>query len=120
MLSLLLVLSIFGCGGMLLILILGAQSIEIQDFEQRTRQRAHSSAPGGCTPQWVKVGQPPAASASRFDDAFVLEVRKYVATEQTLADEFISQPSVASLYRDADTRITGNFGTTSTTKRRQS
>ncbi len=111
MLPLLVVLCTFAWGGMLLILCLGAQAIDAE----RGNQRRESDEINGLVTRiprfFFKVGQPPTPGATPLDDAFVSEVRKYVAAEQIRAAQFVSEPSVANLYRQSDTRITARSET---------
>ncbi len=105
-LPLLVVLCIFAWGGMLLILCLGAQAIDAEHAKRRRESDEIGALAAGIPRFFFKIGPAPTPGATPLDDAFVSEVRKYVAAEQILAAQFVSEPSVASLYRQSDTRIT--------------
>ena len=47
-------------------------------------------------------GSPRISPRPTVDDLAVLRFEQYLQTERALAEEFVSQPSLASLYRDSE------------------
>lgn len=105
MLSILVVLFTFGFGGMLLILFFGAQRIE-DEFKERVRETEEIRAQAARVPRFFVVTPPPPPRVGPFDDAFLWQLQQYLDAEQTLADEFVLQPSLESLYRDSGRKLT--------------
>jgi hypothetical protein len=91
-------------GGMLLALVLGAQGIEAR-LNENEREAGKIRAEGARIPRFFVVNQPAGPRAGVVDEAFALHVRQYLEAEQLLADEFVLQPSIESLYRGSGTRI---------------
>lgn len=94
-------------GGMLLILIFGAQGIEAQ-LEEKEREAARFRAEGARIPRFFVVNQPVNPRPGVIDEAFASHVREYLEAEQVLADEFVLHPSIESLYRESGTRLTSH------------
>jgi len=94
-------------GGLLLILFFGAQRIE-EELAQRAReaQKIHADAAG--IPRFFVVTQPAVPAVGRVDEALLLQLQQYLTAEQTLADEFVLQPSMESLYRESGRKITAH------------
>ncbi len=105
MLSILVVLFTFGFGGMLLILFFGAQRIE-DEFREKARETEEIRAQAARVPRFFVVTPPPPPRLGPFDDAFLWQLQQYLDAEQTLADEFVLQPSLESLYRDSGRKLT--------------
>ena len=92
-------------GAMFLILWVGFQSIE----EERSKETETGLEiePGYIEiPRFfAKEAAEPKAEVPPYelvDDKFVVVFRDYLQKEQDLADRFVSQPSVANLYRQPD------------------
>ncbi len=105
MLAILVVLFTFGFGGMLLILFFGARRIE-DEFKERARETQEIRAQAARVPRFFVVTQPAPPRVGPFDDAFLWQLQQYLDAEQTLADEFVLQPSLESLYRDSGKKLT--------------
>lgn len=95
----------FGFGGMLLILFFGARQIE-DDLTQRAQEAQKIRADAARIPRFFVISQPASPRAGRPDEAFLSQLQDYLDAEQTLADEFVLQPSIESLYRESGRRIT--------------
>ena len=54
------------------------------------------------------VSQPTRSPSGPLDEALFWQVRQYLEAEQLLADEFVLQPSMESLYRESGSRPTGH------------
>ncbi len=104
MLAMLIVLFTFGFGGMLLIIFLGARRIE-GEFEEKARAAERLRAQAASVPRFFVIAQP-APRTNSLDEALVGELQRYVSTEQMLADEFVSEPSVERLYRGSGRPLT--------------
>jgi len=92
-------------GGMLLILIFGAQGIEAE--REATRREARKARPQlARIPRSFVVSQPARPQGEKSHDAFAAQLEQYLEAEQMLADQFVSEPSLESLYREAETRLT--------------
>jgi hypothetical protein len=94
-------------GGLLLILIFGAQQIEA-DREAARREARKARLDAARIPRFFVVNQPVAPRPAVVDEAFASHVRAYLEAEQMLADEFVLQPSIESLYRGSATRLTSH------------
>jgi hypothetical protein len=95
----------FGFGGMLLIVVFGARGIEEQ-LEARARADRDIRTEVARMSRFLvtnRIARPP---VGRMDEAMLSRVRQYLEAEQMVADEFVLQPSVESLYRDSGTRLT--------------
>ena len=94
-------------GGMLLILIFGAQQVEAQ-LKEKECEAARLRAEGARIPRFFVVHQPPAPRPAAGDEALAFQVQQYLEAEQMLADEFVLHPSIESLYRGSGTRLTSH------------
>ncbi len=101
------VLSAFAFGGMLLILILGARRIE-DELVERAREAQEIRAAAARIPRFFVVTQPASHRIGQVDEALLCQLQQYLEAEQTLADEFVLQPSIESLYRGAGRRLTAH------------
>lgn len=95
----------FVFGAMLLMLLVGARKIE-DEIEERAREQREVRARAARTPRFFVVTQPASPVAERLDEAVLWKLQQYLDAEQTLADEFVLQPSIESLYRESDRRLT--------------
>jgi len=91
-------------GGMLLILILGARGIEAER-EAARREARKARVDAARIPRFFAVSQPVQPQAIGNHDAFAAQLEQYLKAEQMLADQFVSQPSMENLYREADSRL---------------
>jgi hypothetical protein len=98
-------LATFLFGGMLLILIFGAQSREAER-EAARRDARQARLHLARIPRFFVVNQPARPQGEKPHDAFAAQLEQYLEAEQVLADQFVSEPSLESLYRDSDTRLT--------------
>ena len=105
MLAILVVLFTFAFGGMLLIVFLGARRIE-DEFSEKAREVEAIRAKAARIPRFFVVTQPAAPRVGPLDDAFLWQLQQYLDAEQTLADEFVLQPSIESLYRESGKKLT--------------
>lgn len=92
-------------GGVLLIVLFGAQEIEA-DLKAKEREARKVRAAGAHVPRFFVISQPAGSQAGKIDEAFASQVQHYLETEQVLADEFVSQPSMENLYRESGSRLT--------------
>ena len=90
-------------GGMMLMLFFGARSIE-EEFNERQREVSKVRADAARIPRFIVVGQPTRPRSGPLDEAVLRQVQQYLDAEQLLADEFVLQPSMESLYRDSGRR----------------
>jgi len=97
----------FMFGGLVLIVFLGARRIE-DEFEERKKEIGEIRAQAARIPRFLVVSPLASARVARSDEALVWQVQQYLETEQVLADEFVLQPSLESLYRESGRRITGH------------
>ena len=88
-------------GGMLLMLIFGAQEIEARRHEEVEAEKLRAEA--ARIPRFFVVNQQPRNGV--VDEAFAAHVRAYLEIEQMLADEFVLHPSLESLYRNSGSRL---------------
>ena len=72
----------------------------VEDVVQRTRPRNAFFAPA--PPANGRLG------VRKVDDGVVNEVQRYLEGEQSAVEQFVTHPSVETLYRRADRRITMN------------
>ena len=96
---------IFAFGGMLLILVLGARRIE-DEIKARTLEARESRANAARIPRFFVVTQPTRPRGGQPDEALLWQLQQYLEAEQTLADEFVLQPSIESLYRESARKLT--------------
>jgi hypothetical protein len=92
-------------GGMMLILLLGARRIE-DEMKERAREVSEIRADAARIPRFFLVAQPAGREVGRLDEALVGRLQQYLEAEQLLADEFVLQPSLESLYRESGRRLT--------------
>ena len=90
-------------GGMLLMLFFGARRIE-EEFSERQREIQKVRADAARIPRFIVVSQPTSPRSGPLDEAILRQVQQYLDAEQLLADEFVLQPSMESLYRDSGRR----------------
>lgn len=98
-------------GGLLLAVYLGFRSVE----EQRTVRKEEEQAwrfgltGSGATRLGERLVTAASESAVKPDEeAMVRRVQNYIESEQTLADQFVSHPSVESLYRESGRKSAWN------------
>lgn len=94
------VLFTFLFGGMLLIVVLGASGIQ-DELEKRTHLEPDARARAAAIPRFFVLTQPGEVREGHLDEALVGQLQQYLEAEQTLAAEFVSQPSMESLYRES-------------------
>lgn len=94
-------------GGLVLILFFGAQRIE-EELAQRAREAETIRVDAARIPRFFVVTQPALPAVGRVDEALLGQLQQYLTAEQTLADEFVLQPSMESLYRNSGTTITAH------------
>jgi hypothetical protein len=92
-------------GGMLLILILGARRIE-DELAERAREAQQIRAAAARIPGFLVLTKPASPRIGQVDEALLWQLQQYLEAEQMLADEFVLQPSIESLYRGAGRRLT--------------
>ncbi len=92
-------------GAMVLALFFGARSVEDQ-FNERAQEIEKIRAEAARIPRFIVVSQPPAPHAGPLDEKLFWQVQQYLDAEQQLADQFVLQPSVESLYRESGSRPT--------------
>ena len=94
-------------GGLVLILFFGARRIE-DELVQRAREAQKIRADAARIPRFFVITQPAGPAVGRVDDALLWQLQQYLTAEQTLADEFVLQPSLESLYRESGRRLIGH------------
>lgn len=99
MLGVLMVLFTFLFGGLLLIVALGASRVH-DEIERRANQEPDARTRAAAIPGFFVPAQPRETCAVQLDEAFVGQLQRYLDAEQVLAAEFVSQPSLESLYRE--------------------
>ena len=90
-------------GGMVLILVFGARRIE-EEFNEREQEIQKIRADAARIPRFIVVSQPAAPRSGPLDEGLLGQVQQYLEAEQRLANEFVLQPSMESLYRDSGRR----------------
>ena len=90
-------------GGMMLMLFFGARRIE-DEFNESQREITKVRADAARIPRFIVVSQPTSPRSGPLDDSILWQVQQYLDAEQLLADEFVLQPSMESLYRDSGRR----------------
>jgi hypothetical protein len=90
----------FTLGGVLLILLLGARRIE-----NGRRERAREAQE---IPRFFVLTPPAGPRIEQVDEALLWQLQAYLDAEQVLADEFVQQPTIESLYRESGRRLTGH------------
>jgi hypothetical protein len=101
------VLFTFAFGGMLLMLVLGARGIE-DEFKDRAWEVQKIRAEAARIPRFFVLTQPAGPAGGRVDEALLWQLQQYLDAEQVLADEFVLQPSIESLYRESGRRLTAH------------
>lgn len=95
----------FAFGGMLLIVVLGARRIE-DELKARACEEHDIRATAARIPGFFAANQPAGDELGRWDEALIGRLQQYLEAEQLLADEFVLQPSIESLYRESGRRLT--------------
>ena len=95
----------FAFGGMLLIVLLGARGVE-EELKARARQENDLCTAAARIPAFFFANQPAGSELGRRDEALIGRLQQYLEAEQLLADEFVLQPSIESLYRESGRRLT--------------
>lgn len=90
-------LALFGFGGLLLILVFGVRRVE-EERQARAEREARLAAR---QPRFLVIAPPRAEPRIRsgVDEGFLWQLEQYVQAEQLLADQFVLQPSIETLYR---------------------
>ncbi len=83
---------VFVFGAILLILGMGYRSMEEERGKKLTQEFELACGPTVPIPSRLN------GRAAPLDDALLMRVQRYVDREQALADAFVSQPSVETLY----------------------
>jgi len=93
------ILFLFGFGGLLLIVVLGARRVD----EERRARATREACMVVREPRFVVVAasRPEPRHGSAVDDSFFSQLQQYVEAEQLLADQFVLQPSIEALYRSS-------------------
>jgi hypothetical protein len=94
-------------GATVLILIFGAWRIE-DECNEREQEIRKIRAQAARIPRFIVVSQPTGPRRGQLDEALLRQVQQYLEAEQQLADEFVLQPSMESLYRDSGRRPTSH------------
>jgi len=100
----------FAFGGLLLIVVLGARRVE-DELKERAKEVHDICADAARIPRFFLANQPAGHEVAgheigRSDDVFIGQLQQYLEVEQHLADEFVLQPSIESLYRESGRRLT--------------
>lgn len=98
-------------GGLLLAVVLGYRNVEEnRALRQEEEELWRFGLDGTPTARLrARLVSPETASGPATDqDAMVRRVQNYIESEQSLADQFVSQPSVESLYRDSGKKSAWN------------
>jgi hypothetical protein len=90
----------FMFGGMLLMLFFGARGIE-DELNERARETREIRKQAARIPRFLAVTHPAIAQIGRVDERLLSQLQQYMEAEQTLANEFVLQPSIESLYRES-------------------
>ena len=89
-------------GGMILILVLGAQEVE---GEVKVRETEARGAPAEFSRLPDLLVTPPARPRVSEPNDVLQQLQQYLDAEQTFADEFVAQPSIESLYRETERKL---------------
>ena len=92
-------------GAMVLMLVFGARGIEAE-FNEREQEIQRIRADAARIPRFIVVSPPTGARSGPLDEGLFWQVQQYLEAEQLLADQFVLQPSMESLYRDSGRRLT--------------
>jgi hypothetical protein len=95
----------FAFGGMLLIVVHGARRIE-DELKERAREVHDICADAARIPRFFLANQPVGHEVGQLDEALIGRLQQYLEAEQHLADEFVLQPSIESLYRESGRKLT--------------
>lgn len=88
--------------GTVLILTFGYQAVE----EERAKTgKASTEAPAPRVRSSRFFGPVRPAEPATPDEAMLMRVQRYLDAEQAIAEQFVSEPSVESLYRGAEERV---------------
>ena len=93
--------------GLLLAVFLGAQRVE-EELKERAREAVQMREQATRVPRFFMVNRAASPRVGPLDEAMLWQVQQYLDAEQTMADEFVLQPSVESLYRESGRRIVGH------------
>jgi hypothetical protein len=96
----------FTLGGVLLVLLLGARRIE-NGRRERARGAREIRAEAARIPRFFVAAPPAGPQVEQVDEALLWQLQEYLDVEQGLADEFVRQPTIESLYRESGRRLTG-------------
>lgn len=94
-------------GAMMLILVFGARRID-EEFNEKAQEIQKIRADAARVPRFIVVSRPPSPRSGPLDEALLWQVQQYLEAEQLLADQFVLQPSMESLYRDSGRRPTSH------------
>ncbi len=100
------VLFTFVFGGLLLGLFLGACAID-EERSAKAREMRSIREEAARLPAFFVVTHP-APTDARVDDELLGHLRQYLDAEQAVADEFVLHPSIESLYRGSERRLTAH------------
>ena len=87
-------------GGMLLMLFFGARGIE-DELDKRAQEARAVRNQAARTPRFLVITQPAVRQIGQIDERLFSQLQQYMEAEQTLANEFVMQPSIESLYRES-------------------
>ena len=94
-------------GAMMLILVFGARRID-EEFNEKAQEIQKIRADAARVPRFIVVSRPTSPRSGPLDEALLWQVQQYLEAEQLLADQFVLQPSMESLYRDSGRRPTSH------------
>jgi hypothetical protein len=97
----------FTLGGTVLILLLGVRRIE-NGRRERVREAQEIRAEAARIPRFFAVTPPAGPQNEQVDEALLWQLQEYLDVEQVLADEFVRQPTIESLYRESGRRLAGH------------
>jgi len=97
----------FAFGGMLLILFLSARRIE-DEVNASARETQELRKRATRIPRFFVITSRPSPQIGRVDEKLLWQLQQYVQAEQMLADEFVLQPSLESLYRESGRKPVGH------------
>jgi hypothetical protein len=92
--------------GMMLAVFFAAQKAGERFAEERAHDAREIREQAARIPHFLVVSPPVSPRLAPLDEALVGQLQRYLEVEQTLADEFVLQPSIESLYRESGRRIT--------------
>jgi hypothetical protein len=97
----------FTLGGVLLILLLGARRIG-NGRKERAREAQEIRAEAARIPRFFALTPSANPQIEQVDETLLWQLQEYLDVEQVLADEFVQQPTIESLYRESGRRLTGH------------